>query len=146
MPWLLPLNPSSLKILAANVAVFWHGISDTRREEWRFDIMSYSKTFYFIPNWLDWEDRKLPVIVTGNHTVGIVERLVTTQRIVRGTRLLKKAPDRMRNSLIKRWIYEPDRRCSLFLSCSLQGRNCCNHDDGFKVHTSISLSLASRGG
>ena len=33
--------------------------------EWRFDIMLDVKTFYSVPNWLDVEGRRLPVIVSG---------------------------------------------------------------------------------
>ena len=33
--------------------------------EWRFDIMLDMKTFYSVPNWLEVEGRRLPVIVSG---------------------------------------------------------------------------------
>ena len=35
------------------------------RGEWRFDIMLDVKTFYSVPNWLEVEGRRLPVIVSG---------------------------------------------------------------------------------
>ena len=38
---------------------------DGMREEWRFDIMLDVKTFYSIPDLLDLERRRLPVIVSG---------------------------------------------------------------------------------
>ena len=38
---------------------------DGMRGEWRLDLMLDCKTFYSIPNWLDLEGRRLPVIVSG---------------------------------------------------------------------------------
>ena len=38
---------------------------DGMRGEWRFDIMLDMKTFYSVPNWLEVEGRRLPVIVSG---------------------------------------------------------------------------------
>ena len=38
---------------------------DRMRREWRFEIMLDVKTFYSVPNWLDVEGRRLPVIVSG---------------------------------------------------------------------------------
>ena len=43
---------------------------DEMRGEWRFDIMLDCKTFYSIPNWLDLEGRRLPVIVSGRKPAG----------------------------------------------------------------------------
>ena len=38
---------------------------DGMRGEWRFDIMLDVKTFYSVPNWLEVEGCRLPVIVSG---------------------------------------------------------------------------------
>ena len=38
---------------------------DSMRGEWRFDLMIDHKTFHSIPNWLDLDGRKLPIIVNG---------------------------------------------------------------------------------
>ena len=38
---------------------------DGMRKEWLFDIMLDVKTFYSVPNWLNVEGRRLPVIVSG---------------------------------------------------------------------------------
>ena len=54
--------------LAAYMLQFGDIVSATHdgmRGEWRFDIMLDAKTFYSIPNWLEVEGRRLPVIVSG---------------------------------------------------------------------------------
>ena len=55
----------------ANLAAFMLNFGDIvsathdgMRGEWRFDIMLDAKTFYSVPNWLDVEGRRLPVIVS----------------------------------------------------------------------------------
>ena len=54
--------------LAAYMLQFGDIVSATHdgmRGEWRFDIMLDMKTFYSVPNWLEVEGRRLPVIVSG---------------------------------------------------------------------------------
>ena len=54
--------------LAAYMLQFGDIVSATHngmRGEWRFDIMLDVKTFYSVPNWLEVEGRRLPVIVSG---------------------------------------------------------------------------------
>ena len=54
--------------LAAYMLQFGDIVSATHdgmRGEWRFDIMLDMKTFYSVPNWLEVEGRRLPVIVLG---------------------------------------------------------------------------------
>ena len=54
--------------LAAFMLNFGDRVSATHdgmRGEWRFDLMLDVKTFYSVPNWLDVEGRRLPVIVPG---------------------------------------------------------------------------------
>ena len=54
--------------LAAYMLQFGDIVSATQdgmRGEWRFDIMLDMKTFYSVPNWLEVEGRRLPVIVSG---------------------------------------------------------------------------------
>ena len=54
--------------LAAYMLQFGNIVSATHdgmRGEWRFDIMLDMKTFYYVPNWLEVEGRRLPVIVSG---------------------------------------------------------------------------------
>ena len=54
--------------LAAFMLQFGDIISATHdgmHGEWRFNIMLDVKTFYSIPNWLDVEGRRLPVIISG---------------------------------------------------------------------------------
>ena len=54
--------------LAAYMLQFGDIVSATHdgmRGEWRFDIMLDAKTFYSVPNWLEVEGRRLPVIVSG---------------------------------------------------------------------------------
>ena len=54
--------------LAAYILNFGDIVSATHdgmHGKWRFDIMLDAKTFYSIPNWLDVEGRRLPVIVFG---------------------------------------------------------------------------------
>ena len=54
--------------LAAKMLQFGDIVSATHdgmRGEWRFDIMLDVKTFYSVPNWLEVEGRRLPVIVSG---------------------------------------------------------------------------------
>ena len=54
--------------LAAYVLQFGNIVSATHdgmRGEWRFDIMLDVKTFYSVPNWLEVEGCRLPVIVSG---------------------------------------------------------------------------------
>ena len=54
--------------LAAYMLQFGDIVSATHdgmRGEWRFDIMLDVKTFYSIPNWLEVEGHRLPVIVSG---------------------------------------------------------------------------------
>ena len=56
----------------ANLAAFMLNFGDIvlathdgMRGEWRFDLMLDAKTFFSVPNWLDVEGRRLPVIVSG---------------------------------------------------------------------------------
>ena len=56
----------------ANLAAFMLNFGDIvsathdgMRGEWRFDIMLDAKTFYSVPNWLNVEGHRLPVIVSG---------------------------------------------------------------------------------
>ena len=56
----------------ANLAAFMLNFGDIVlathdgiRGEWRFDLMLDAKTFFSVPNWLDVEGRRLPVIVSG---------------------------------------------------------------------------------
>ena len=54
--------------LAAYMLQFGDIVSATHdgmRWEWRFDIMLDVKNFYSVPNWLEMEGRRLPVIVSG---------------------------------------------------------------------------------
>ena len=54
--------------LAAYMLQFGDVVSATHdgmRGEWRFDIVLDMKTFYSVPNWLEVEGRRLPVIVSG---------------------------------------------------------------------------------
>ena len=54
--------------LAAYMLQFGDIVSATHdgmRGEWRFDIMLDAKTFYSVPNWLEVEGRRLPVIISG---------------------------------------------------------------------------------
>ena len=54
--------------LAAYMLQFGDIVSATHdgmRGEWRFDIMLDMKTFYSVPNWLEVEGHRLPVIVSG---------------------------------------------------------------------------------
>ena len=54
--------------LAAYMLQFGDIVSATHdgmRGEWRFDIMLDMKTFHSVPNWLEVEGRRLPVIVSG---------------------------------------------------------------------------------
>ena len=54
--------------LAAYMLQFGDIVSATHsgiRGEWRFDIMLDMKSFYSVPNWLEVEGRRLPVIVSG---------------------------------------------------------------------------------
>ena len=54
--------------LAAYMLQFGDIVSATHdgmRGEWRFDIMLDVNTFYSVPNWLEVEGRRLPVIVSG---------------------------------------------------------------------------------
>ena len=66
--------PSFLRY--ANLAAFMLNFGDIvsvthdgMRREWRFNIMLDVKTFYFVPNWLDVEGRRPPVIVSGRNPV-----------------------------------------------------------------------------
>ena len=56
----------------ANLAAFMLNFGDIvlathdgMRGEWRFNLILDVKTFYSVPNWLDVEGRRLPVIVSG---------------------------------------------------------------------------------
>ena len=57
--------PSFLAAYMLNFGDIVTATHDRMRGEWRFDIMLDAKTFYSIPNWLDVEERRLPVIVSG---------------------------------------------------------------------------------
>ena len=65
--------PSFLRV--ANLATFMlqfgdivSATHDGMRGEWRFNIMLDVKTFYSVPNWVDVEGHRLPVIVSGHKT------------------------------------------------------------------------------
>ena len=60
------LRDANLAAFMLNFGDIVSATHDRIRAEWRFDIMLDAKTFYSIPNWLDVEGRRLPVIVSGH--------------------------------------------------------------------------------
>ena len=89
-------------LIDANLAAFMlnsgdiiSATHDGMRGEWRFDIMLDAKTFYSVPNWLDVEGRRLPVIsLDVNLPAGTAARLVTSPQFARGRRP-QKSPTRI---------------------------------------------------
>ena len=73
---------------------------DSMRGEWRFDLMIDHKTFYSIPNWLDLDGRKLPIIVIGRKPMcwrcGLIGHLSAK---CPGKKAPSTAPDHIRNPL-----------------------------------------------
>ena len=63
------LRDANLATFILNFGDIVSATHDGMRGEWRFDIMLYAKTFYSVPNWLDVEGRRLPVIVSGRKPV-----------------------------------------------------------------------------
>ena len=59
------LRDANLAAFMLNFGDIVSATHDGMRGEWRFDIMLDAKTFYSVPNWLDVEGRRLPVIVFG---------------------------------------------------------------------------------
>ena len=72
---------------------------DSIREEWRFDIILDSTTFYSIPNWLDLEGCRLPVIVTGRKSAcWHYDEIGHLFMVCLGKKTPQKIPDRMQNN------------------------------------------------
>ena len=59
------LRDANLAAFMLNFGDIVSATHDGMRGEWRFDLMLDGKTFYSVPNWLDVEGRRLPVIVSG---------------------------------------------------------------------------------
>ena len=59
------LRDANLAAFMLNFGDIVSATHDGMRGEWRFDLMLDAKTFYSVPNWLDVEGRRLPVIVSG---------------------------------------------------------------------------------
>ena len=59
------LRDANLAAFMLNFGDIVSATHDGMPGEWRFDIMLDAKTFYSVPNWLDVEGRRLPVIVSG---------------------------------------------------------------------------------
>ena len=59
------LRDANLAAFMLNFGDIVSATHDGMRGEWRFDLMLDAKTFFSVPNWLDVEGRRLPVIVSG---------------------------------------------------------------------------------
>ena len=59
------LRDANLAAFMLNFGDIVSATHDGMRGEWRFDLMLDAKTFYSVPNWLDVEGRRLPMIVSG---------------------------------------------------------------------------------
>ena len=59
------LRDANLAAFMLNFGDIVSATHDRMRGEWRFDLMLDAQTFYSVPNWLDVEGRRLPVIISG---------------------------------------------------------------------------------